>query len=132
MPIPMGVIAETGETHPELSEAALQHIVPDDATSLGPAAGRRAMAFVEDPMNLTHAGWSILFASDADPAIVEALTPLIEWRRAQVNDERAFKVFTGPSGVGAGQTAQHWAASRGISLSAPVMPRRGVPYYLMI
>lgn len=132
MPIPMGVIAETGETHPELSEAALQHIVPDDAASLGPADGRRAMAFVEDPMNLAHAGWSIVFATDADPAVVEAMTPLIEWRRAQVNDERAFKVFTGNTGVGAGQTAQHWAASRGISLSAPVMPRRGVPYYLMI
>jgi hypothetical protein len=132
MPIPMGVIAETGETRPELGERALEHLVPDDATAMGPTAGRRAMAFVEDPMNLSQAGWSILFASDADPAVVEAMTPLIEWRRGQVNDERAFKVFTGSSGVGAGETAQHWAAGRGISLSAPVMPRRGVPYYLLI
>ncbi len=132
MPIPMGVIAESGDTHPELSEAALQHIVPDDVAAQVLEAGRREMAFIEDPMNLSHAGWSILFASDADPAIVEALTPLIEWRRGQVNNERAFKVFTDTSGVGTGQTAQHWAASRGISLSAPVMPRRGVPYYLLI
>ena len=131
MPIPMGVIAESGDTHPELSEAALKHIVPEHEAVLE-KAGARAMSFVEDPMNLSHAGWSILFASDADPAIVEALTPLIEWRRGQVNDERAFKVFTGTSGVGPTQTAQHWAASRGISLSAPVMPRRGVPYYLLI
>jgi hypothetical protein len=132
MPIPMGVIAESGDTHPELTEDALQHIVPDDAESLGPTAGRRAMAFVEDPMDLSQAGWSILFASDAEPAVVEALTPLIEWRRAQVNDERAFKVFSGTAGVGPQQTAQHWAASRGVSLSAPVMPRRGVPYYVLI
>src|ERR1044072_1127708 len=131
MPIPMGVIAETGATHPDLSEAALQQIVPDDAAALGPGAGRRAMAFVEDPMDLNQAGWSILFASDADPAVVEAMTPLIDWRRSQVNDERAFNVFAGSSGVASGETVQHWAAARGISISAPVMPRRGVPYYLL-
>jgi hypothetical protein len=132
MPIPMGVIAETGDVHPELTEDALRHIAPDSEAVAARAPGRRALAFVEDPMELSQAGWSILFASDADAAVVDALTPLIAWRRGQVNDERAFKVFSGATGVGSTQTAQHWAASRGVSLSAPVMPRRGVPYYVLI
>ena len=43
--------------------------------------------------------WAILFASDVDPAIKEALKPLIEWRRSQVNDDKLFRVFEGPDGV---------------------------------
>lgn len=132
MPIPMGVIGETGETHPELTEDILQRIAPDSEAALTRGVKHRALAFVEDAMDLAQAGWSILFASDADPAIVDALAPLIEWRRSQVNNELLFKIFKGSSGVGPAQTAQHWAASRGVSLSAPVMPRRGVPYYVLI
>jgi hypothetical protein len=41
-------------------------------------------------------------------------------------------VFAGAAGVRPGQTAQNWAAARGVSLSAPVSPRRGVPYYLLL
>jgi len=132
MPVPMGVIAETGDTHPELTEEILERMAPDSEAALTRGLRARAMAFVEDEMDLSHAGWGILFPSDVDPAIIDALSPLIEWRRAQVNDEKLFKIFSGKSGVGPTQTAQHWAASRGVSLSAPVMPRRGVPYYVLI
>jgi hypothetical protein len=83
-------------------------------------------------MDLTQAGWCVLFASDADSAVKEALTPLIEWRRGQVGNERFFKIFEGPSGVTRNQSAANWTATRGVSLSAPVSPRKGVPYYLLI
>lgn len=135
MPIPMGVVAETGETHPPLTDADLPLDTPESPIVLARSRRRRMLAVeggIDDPMDLAQTGWCAVFASDADPAIKEALAPLIEWRRAQVGDERFFKVFEGADGVGPGQSAEAWAARRGVSLSAPVSPRKGVPYYLSI
>jgi hypothetical protein len=88
---------------------------------------------VDDPNDLTQAGWGILFASDADPAIQTRLQPLIDLRRQQVQDPSLFKIFSGATGVLPGQTAASWAQQRGVSLTAPVDPYHGgVPYYLLI
>jgi hypothetical protein len=135
MPIPMGVVAETGATHPRLTEDDLRHISPDSAAVLARAGGSRVLAVdssVDDPMDLTQTGWAVLFASDADPAIKDALKPLLDLRRSQVNDEKLFRIFDGPAGVRPNQTAGSWAVAKGVSLAAPVAPRRGVPFYLLM
>jgi len=136
MPIPMGVVAETGATHPRLTEDDLRHISPPSAAVLARAdAGGNVLAVdssVDDSSDLTQAGWAVLFASDADPAIKEALKPLLDLRQAQVNDDKLFRIFDGPAGVRPNQTAGSWAAAKGVSLAAPVGPRRGVPFYLLI
>ena len=44
LPIPMGVIAETGETHPPLTEDHLPAIEPDPPQVLASARRRRALA----------------------------------------------------------------------------------------
>ncbi len=88
---------------------------------------------VDDPNDLTQAGWGILFASDADPAIQANLQPLIDLRKGQVQDPALFKIFSGSTGVLPGQTAASWAQQRGVSLTAPVNPYQGgVPFYLLI
>jgi hypothetical protein len=88
---------------------------------------------VDDPNELTQAGWGALFASDADPAIQLQLKPLLDMRQSQVQDPNLFKIFSGPTGVGPGQTAENWASERGVSLGAPVDPYQGgVPFYLLI
>jgi hypothetical protein len=88
---------------------------------------------VDDPNDLTQAGWGILFASDADPAIQKQLQPLIDLRKSQVQDDKLFQVFSENTGVQPGQTAASWAQQRGVSLTAPVDPYQGgVPYYLLI
>jgi hypothetical protein len=88
---------------------------------------------VDDPNDLTQAGWAILFASDADPAIQVQLQPLIDLRKSQVQDDKLFQIFLGNRGVGPGQTAASWAQQRGVSLTAPVDPYQGgVPFYLLI
>ena len=135
MPIPMGVVAETGATHPRLTEDDLRHIRPDSAAVLARADAGQKLAVdssVDDPMDLTQTGWAVLFASDVDPAVKDALKPLIEWRRSQVNDDKLFRVFEGPDGVRPNQTAGSWALAKGVSLAAPVGPNRGVPFYLLI
>jgi hypothetical protein len=88
---------------------------------------------VDDPNDLTQAGWCILFASDADPAIQAHLQPLIDLRKSQVQDPALFKIFSGSTGVLPNQTAASWAQQRGVSLTAPVNPYQGgVPFYLLI
>ncbi len=88
---------------------------------------------VDDPNDLTQAGWGVLFASDADPAIQAHLQPLIDLRKSQVQDLSLFKVFSGLTGVLPGQTAESWTQQRGVSLTAPVNPYQGgVPFYLLI
>ena len=134
MPIPMGVVAETGATYPRLSENSLRHLRGDPEPVLARSRRTRGLAAdgsVDDPMDLSGTGWGVVFASDADPAVREALKPLLALRQAQVNDDALFKVFEGASGVKPKQTAASWLAAKNVSI-APVSPRRGVPYYLLI
>lgn len=79
-----------------------------------------------DPRDLRSAGWGIVAHPDEDPAVLKALEPLIEHRRAQVAADR-FK----PSGL-AYTTPNHRAWLNELKVaSGSVMPER-VPYYLLI
>jgi hypothetical protein len=133
-PIAMGVLAEIGETHPQLDSSSLEHIRPTPALVLDP--NRPPVlgidGSVDDPMDLTQTGWGVLFASDTDPAVREALQPLLDLRKSQVKDNQLFRIFEGNTGVHTGQTASSWAMSRAVTLSAPVSPKHGVPFYLLL
>ncbi|HEV2126959.1 MAG TPA: hypothetical protein VGW38_29785, partial [Chloroflexota bacterium] len=53
-----------------------------------------------DPTKLEEAGWGVIFAHDADPAIKQALAPLLELRKEQATSQKPgrYKEFTGPAG----------------------------------
>ena len=136
IPIPLLVEARSGTPAPVLPPESLPRISGDL-----PGADQRSLdsthlatdASVGDPNDLTQAGWCILFASDADPAIKVQLQPLIDLRRKQVGDDNLFKIFEGADGgVLPGQTADNWAEYRGVSLTARVDPFAGVPYYVLL
>lgn len=134
-PIPLGVAAQTGTTRPPLGEDAVSRMQRDPDMVKKRSEPDQTLAVdssVDDSADLTQTGWGVLFASDADPAIKAALQPLLEWRHDQVGDVKLFRVFDGPAGVRPKQTASSWAANKGVSLTAPVSPLKGVPFYLMI
>ncbi len=86
-----------------------------------------------DPKNLAEAGWGILFAHDADPAVVEALRPLMDWRKEQAaaEHEHYYKEYTGgQGGFRPNDTKSTWLGRQGGS-AGPADPEK-VPYYLLI
>jgi hypothetical protein len=83
-----------------------------------------------DPQKLQEAGWGIIFPAKTDPAIVDALKPLMEWRKQQAGER--YKEYTGGSaGVRPNDTKSSWLARQGLPNFGPVNSEL-VPYYLLL
>lgn len=83
---------------------------PDDPHIARPARRprrRRGLIYGADANDLASSGWAIVFAHDAGAAVVEALQPLIELRRAQASKvkEARFRLCTGAAGHRPNETA---------------------------
>ncbi|HEX8743568.1 MAG TPA: hypothetical protein VF712_10570 [Thermoleophilaceae bacterium] len=132
-----GIDATTGEylvppaTPEELAEAARgEREDPAQAGLLKRVARALEDVFLGLPMDVAptdvvRAGWGIVFSADADPAVREALAPLVAHRRSKVAADR-FKVLD----YQRGETRQAWLARHGAAPGS-VDPTR-VPYYLLL
>jgi hypothetical protein len=87
-----------------------------------------------DVDDLADAGWGIAFAADADPAIVDAMGPLVALRKEQASarQEARFHLSAGPDrGIHPGQSASSFLVERHMAPGSPADPDV-LPYYLLL
>ncbi len=116
-----------------VADWALQQASPvnlDELQNRRTQPGARHLGVKEgvDPNNLAEAGWGVIFAHDADPALKEALGELLTWRREQAGAR--FRLYEGPEGLQTGERKGLFLARRG-AMAGPVDPAI-VPYYLLL
>jgi hypothetical protein len=89
---------------------------------------------VEDPTDLSQAGWGVIFAYGADPRIREALKELLDWRKEQATKKKEtyYREFTGADAYRPGESSREFVARHGVAVDQPADPERSVPYYLLI
>jgi hypothetical protein len=79
-----------------------------------------------DPIDLSQAGWAVVYSTNEDEAVKTALGPLIEHRAAQVRDPERFKVLQHLPG----ETFPAWLGRHGPA-PGTVDPTL-VPYYVLL
>jgi len=86
-----------------------------------------------DTADLAEAGWGAIFSAAADPAIRDALRPLLELRRAQAGARKPgrYREFSGADGLGTGETQGQFLVRHGVAPGNAAEPDR-MPYYLMV
>ena len=81
-----------------------------------------------DPRKLEETGWGVVFAFGADPAVYEALAPLLKLRKGQAGN--LYKEFVGPDAYRPGESKSDFLQRHGAA-PGPVDPN-AVPYYLLV
>lgn len=110
-----------GEPPPEQLAELQQHLKAKQGDHFGVKEG-------VDARRLDQAGWGVVFAQVADPAIAEVLRPLLDLRRQQAGQR--MRVFQGDDGLRRGESKAEFLARHGMG-PGPADPDR-LPYYLML
>jgi hypothetical protein len=139
-----GIDATTGAPSlPALSFDAVARLAGGEQLDAGEVARLRARAEAGTEMlgaiagvdtdDLAEAGWAVVFADDADPAVREALEPLLQARRAEAAARKAgrYRELAGQDGYHRGDTTSRFLLDQGIDPGAPANPDV-FPYYVLL
>jgi hypothetical protein len=86
-----------------------------------------------DPKDLSQTGWGVIFPANHDPAIREALAPLLDLRKRQASakKEQYYREYIGPDGYRPGETKTAFLARLGVG-SGPADPEKASYYMLLV
>jgi hypothetical protein len=131
-----GIEAKTGRPLKPLTDEAMRALLKGQkADGAEPARKRRASLQKEatvssetnsDPNDLTWVGWGVLYGAGVSAKIKDALKPLLELRRREIEPLTLFEDTVKP-----GEDVHAWLKRHNVSLNL-VDPAQGVPYYLLI
>lgn len=93
-----------------------------------PRSREKALIPGIDPEDLAVTGWGVIFHQKEDPAIREALAPLLEHRQAEAGD--LYQEFSGEDGYQDGEGKEDFLARHDAVIGA-VDPDE-MPYYLLV
>ncbi len=147
-PLPLGVVAETGERLPAIDDETLaffagqplENRVSPAALAAKAASGGADLSVDDDagdPNHLAEAGWAVLYGPSVTDGIKKKLGPLLERRMSQKDGAGAlYRVFAGKDSYQPGDTVENWLRDKGKNgksvANTDVDPRAGVPYYILI
>jgi hypothetical protein len=97
-------------------------------------SGEIALSYGLDPRQLAHSGWGVIFATDGDPVVRDALKPLLELRKAQATaggQTQYYREFHGPSGYRPGESKYEFLLPHGV-LPGNLADPAQLPYYLLL
>ena len=97
-----------------------------------PAVRTRVPAPKFDPAKLEQAGWGVIFAQNTDPAVYDALRPLLKLRKEQASrlSPQRYKEYRGRDAWQKREKAEDFLKRHGVT-PGPVNPDQ-VPYYLLL
>lgn len=126
-----GIDGETGDyAAPPMTRGEVLEVLRGRPPQTEPAG--RGVVYGVDPKDLASAGWGVVFAPGCDPAVREALAPLVEHRRRQASrvDERRFRLFAGDDALRLGESKGAFLLRHGVG-PGPVEPKK-MPYFLLL
>lgn len=144
-----GINAATGEPlFPPIADNLLANIIakeernPEQEQELinwwkrfaGPDAVNLRAVEGTDYLDLSSSGWGVIFPYNMDEAIVDALRPLLDWRKAQAGER--YQEYKGPDGYrykpdeNMFESKNDWLTRHGMG-PGPADPEV-VPYYLLL
>jgi hypothetical protein len=121
-PIPVAVAADLALGH------AVDSRQVAEAKAWHRAATEPHLGSLEDPRDLAANGWGVIFARDADPAVREALQPLIDHRRATAGDR--CRAYQGDGGYRPGEKKDEFLKRYG--MGPTIADPEKIPYYLLL
>ncbi len=133
-----GINGETGKPHAPMSceDMALRILGEPPPPDLDALAARLRDCKGEhyglkaglDSRDLAQAGWGVIFSRETDPALRQALSPLLNLRHEQAGPN--FRSFSGEQAPHPDESKLDFLARHGVG-PGPVDPNK-VPYYLLI